>query len=142
VVLLRVLHASAPEFRTGWFIESLATQTMVVFAIRTLRVPFFRSRPSLPLAVSAVAVFAVGVWITRSPLATPLGFAPLPGTFYAVVAGFVVAYLIAVDLAKLAFFRSPEKRATPLRRSAAHRVHRIAAPWSHHAAIAEPAPAA
>ena len=47
---------SAPEFRSGWFIESLATQTMVVFAIRTLRVPFFRSRPSLPLAVSAVAV--------------------------------------------------------------------------------------
>ena len=142
IVLRRVLHAGAPEFRTGWFIESLATQTLVVFAIRTLRVPFFRSRPSLPLAASAAAVLGVGVWITRSPLATTLGFSAIPGVFYLVVAAFVVAYLVAVDLAKLAFFRTPETRTTSLRRSAAHRVHRIAAPWSHHAEIAEPAAAA
>jgi P-type Mg2+ transporter len=142
VVLLRVLHASAPEFRTGWFIESLATQTVVVFAIRTLRVPFFRSRPSLPLAASAAGVLAVGVWITRSPLASTLGFAALPGTFYAVVAGFIVAYIVAVDLAKLAFFRAPETRKTPLRRSAEHRLRRLAAPWRHHTGAAEHAPAA
>ena len=131
-----------PSSAPGWFIESLATQTLVVFAIRTLRVPFFRSRPSLPLAASAAAVLGVGVWITRSPLATTLGFSAIPGVFYLVVAAFVVAYLVAVDLAKLAFFRTPETRTTSLRRSAAHRVHRIAAPWSHHAAIAEPAAAA
>ena len=104
--------------------------------------PFFRSRPSLPLAASAAAVLGVGVWITRSPLATTLGFSAIPGVFYLVVAAFVVAYLVAVDLAKLAFFRTPETRTTSLRRSAAHRVHRIAAPWSHHAEIAEPAAAA
>ena len=46
-VMLRVLHASHDEFRSGWFVESLATQTLVVFLIRTRRVPFFRSRPSL-----------------------------------------------------------------------------------------------
>jgi P-type Mg2+ transporter len=141
LVLIHVLHASAPEFRTGWFIESLATQTVVVFAIRTLRVPFFRSRPSLPLAASATAVLALGVWITRSPLAPTLGFASLPGTFYLVVAAFVVAYMVAVDLAKLAFFRTPGTKKTPLRRSATHRVARIAAPWRHGVAP-EHAPAA
>jgi Mg2+-importing ATPase len=139
LVLIHVLHASAPEFRTGWFIESLATQTVVVFAIRTLRVPFFRSRPSVPLAASAAGVLAVGVWITRSPLASALGFAALPGTFYLVVAAFVVAYMVAVDLAKLAFFRTPGTRKTPLRRSATHRVARIAAPWRHAVAAESPA---
>ena len=49
-VMLRVFHAHAPQFRSGWFVESLATQTLVIFAIRTRRVPFFRSRPSLALA--------------------------------------------------------------------------------------------
>jgi len=141
LVLIHVLHASAPEFRTGWFIESLATQTVVVFAIRTLRVPFFRSRPSLPLAVSAAAVLAVGVWITRSPFASTLGFSSLPGTFYLVVAGFVVAYMVAVDLAKLAFFKTPGTRTTTLRRSADHRARRLAAPWRR-AVVVEPAPAA
>jgi Mg2+-importing ATPase len=141
LVLIHVLHASAAEFRTGWFIESLATQTIVVFAIRTLRVPFFRSRPSLPLAVSAVAVLAVGVWITRSPIASTLGFSSLPGTFYLVVTGFVIAYMVAVDLAKLAFFKTPGTRTTTLRRSAEHRARRLAAPWRH-AVVAEPAPAA
>jgi Mg2+-importing ATPase len=141
LVLIHVLHASAPEFRTGWFIESLATQTVVVFVIRTLRVPFFRSRPSWPLAVSAAGVLAVGVYLTRSPIASTLGFAALPGTFYAVVVGFVVAYVVAVDVAKLAFFRKPETRKTSLRRSPEHRLRRVAAPWRHHAVAAEPASA-
>jgi Mg2+-importing ATPase len=142
LVLIHVLHASAPEFRTGWFIESLATQTIVVFAIRTLRVPFFRSKPSLPLALSAVGVLIVGIYLTRSPLASTLGFAALPATFYLVVTAFVLAYMVAVDLAKLAFFRKPETRKTPLRRSAEHRVRRLAAPWRHHAVAAEPVSAA
>jgi Mg2+-importing ATPase len=138
LVLIHVLHASAPEFRTGWFIESLATQTFVVFAIRTLRVPFFRSRPSLPLALSAAGVLIVGIYLTRSPLASTLGFAPLPASFYLVVAAFIIAYMVAVDLAKLAFFRTPGTRKTSLRRSPRHRVARIAAPWRH-AVVAEPA---
>ena len=52
-VMLVVLHASHAEFRTGWFVESLATQTLVVFLIRTRRVPFFRSRPSRPMIITA-----------------------------------------------------------------------------------------
>jgi hypothetical protein len=53
-VMLQVLHASHSEFRSGWFVESLATQILVVFVIRTRRVPFFRSRPSVPMLVAPV----------------------------------------------------------------------------------------
>ena len=54
-VMLQVLHASHEEFRTGWFVESLATQTLVVFLIRTRRVPFFRSRPSLAMIITPIS---------------------------------------------------------------------------------------
>ena len=59
-VMLWVFHAGPALFRSGWFVESLATQTLVIFAIRTRRIPFFRSRPSLPLTLAALAVVAVG----------------------------------------------------------------------------------
>ena len=69
-LMLGVLHAGPTEFRTGWFVESLATQTLIIFAIRTRRVPFFRSRPSGWLVtVATLAVVAVGVALTLSPLA-------------------------------------------------------------------------
>ena len=58
VVMLVVLHAGRSEFRTGWFVESLATQTLVIFVIRTRRVPFLRSRPSRPMLVLPIAVRA------------------------------------------------------------------------------------
>ena len=59
-VMLRVLHASHAEFRTGWFVESLATQTLVVFLIRTRRVPFFRSGPSRAMMITPTAMAVVG----------------------------------------------------------------------------------
>lgn len=136
-VLLWVFHASAPEFRSGWFIESLATQTLVVFVIRTLRVPFLRSRPSRTLTVSVFGVVVVGIAIPMSPVAATLGFAPLPLGFSVVLALFVVAYLAAVDIAKLFFFREARPAPRALQRPGSHRVHRIAARWSHH----EPLPA-
>ena len=77
-VMLWVFDAAAPEFRSGWFVESLATQTLIVFVIRTRRVPFFRSRPSRPLLISVIAVVIVGALIPQSPLNDTLGFAPLP----------------------------------------------------------------
>lgn len=82
--MLGVLHAGAIEFRTGWFVESLATQTLIIFAIRTRKVPFFRSRPSIQLAVTSITVVAIGVALTVSPLAGALGFTPLPWQFFAV----------------------------------------------------------
>ena len=64
-VMLWVLHAGPAQFRTGWFVESLATQTLVIFAIRTRRIPFFRSRPSRPLLAAAAAAVAVA-WLIRA----------------------------------------------------------------------------
>ena len=77
-VTLQVLHASHSEFRSGWFVESLATQTLVVFVIRTRRVPFFRSRPSVPMLVAPVTCALIGAVLPFTPLAGFLGFATLP----------------------------------------------------------------
>jgi Mg2+-importing ATPase len=131
-VMLWVFHASAPEFRSGWFVESLATQTLIVFVIRTRRVPFFRSRPSNALLLSVLAVVVVGALVPESPLHQTLGFASLPAGFWAVLVLFVVVYLVCVEVAKSFFFRvHPTTRpGRPLRRPHAHRVHRIAARWS------------
>jgi Mg2+-importing ATPase len=133
VVMLAVFDATAPEFRSGWFVESLATQTLIVFVIRTRRVPFFRSRPSRPLLVSVLALVAVGVLIPQSPLNDTLGFGPLPAAFFAVLVAFVVAYLAAVEVAKYVLYKTVlPTTVRPLRRDQAHRVHRLSARWSHH----------
>jgi len=132
-VMLWVFDAAAPLFRSGWFVESLATQTLIVFVIRTRRVPFFRSRPSTPLLVSVIAVVVVGALIPQSPLNESLGFAPLPLAFFGVLVGFVIAYLVCVEVAKYFFFKvHAATTKTPLQRSRAHRIHRLAARWSHH----------
>lgn len=138
-VMLWVFDAAAPEFQSGWFVESLATQTLIVFVIRTRRVPFLRSRPSRPLLVSVLAVVAVGALIPQSPVNDTLGFAPLPAAFFAVLAGFVVAYLVAVEVAKYFFYETAVTTTTgSLRRGRAHRVQRIASRWSHHQRLPAP----
>lgn len=128
-LMLGVLHAGAIEFRTGWFVESLATQTLIIFAIRTRMVPFFRSRPSVQLAVTSLTVVAVGVALTISPLAHTLGFTPLPWQFFAVLGGFVAIYLVLVELAKLMFYAEPMNHNGQPRRTRgdAHRIRRRAA---------------
>ena len=132
-LMLGVLHAGAVEFRTGWFVESLATQTLIIFAIRTRKVPFFRSRASGPLTVTSLTVVAVGVVLTISPLAHPLGFTPLPWQFFAVLGAFVVTYLILVELTKKWFYAEPIRPVGQPRRTrgAEHRIHRRAARFSH-----------
>jgi len=128
-LMLGVLHAGAVQFRTGWFVESLATQTLIIFAIRTRKVPFFRSRPSPLLAITSLTVVAVGVLLTISPLADTLGFTPLPWQFFAVLGGFVIIYLVLVELAKVMFYAEPIHLAgQPYRtRGHAHRIRRRAA---------------
>jgi P-type Mg2+ transporter len=98
--LLLVLHASEPEFHTGWFVESLATQVLVIFAIRTRRSPFWRSRPSRPLVAAALTAVIVAVLLPVSPLATVLGFSPLPPLFWAAMVTFVVLYMVMVEVVK------------------------------------------
>lgn len=134
-VMLGVFHARTELFRSGWFVESLATQTLVIFAIRTRRVPFLRSRPSLPLLAASLAVVAVGTALPFSPAAGSLGFAPLPPTFFLALAAMVVLYLVLIEATKRWFFSRPLATApttpVPRRRGHAHRIHRRASRFSH-----------
>ncbi len=104
-VLLWVFHAStnAPLFHTGWFVESLATQTLVVFVIRTAGNPF-KSRPSRPLLIGVLAVVAIAVVLPYTPLGRVLGFIPLPAPLLGVIAFLAVTYLFLVQAAKAWFY--------------------------------------
>jgi len=93
--------ASGPAFHSGWFVESLFTQILVVLVIRTRRTPFWRSRPSPQLAAAIAAALFVAVVITVSPLGHDLlGFDPLPLAFWPLLIGVTAAYLVLVETAK------------------------------------------
>jgi len=109
-VMLSLLHAGHIEFRTGWFVESIATQTLVIYVIRTRRVPFFKSRPSLPMLLVPTGAALVGAILPFTGLAHLLGFTPLPTTFFLILFGMVVVYLVLVELAKTRFYRLPHAR--------------------------------
>jgi Mg2+-importing ATPase len=96
-------HASL--FQTGWFVESLLTQTLVIHVIRTDWVPFLQSRASWPLVMTTLTIAAVGAWLPYSPLARPLGFVPLSASYWAFVLPIVVAYLGATQGAKVWLIR-------------------------------------
>ncbi|MCG2622168.1 magnesium-translocating P-type ATPase [Arthrobacter sp. I2-34] len=130
-LMLFVFQAAPGQFRAGWFIESIATQTLIIFAIRTRRVPFVRSRPSAGLLGASLAVVAVGIYLPLSPLAPVLGFDPLPAPFFLALFGMIVAYLIVVEVAKLWFFsRAAQLPPGERRRTREHHVHRRAARFS------------
>ena len=98
-VLLHVFHAGESLFHTGWFVESLATQTLVLFVIRSMGNPL-KSRPSRWLTVTTLAVVAVGVVLPVTPVATWLGFTPLPASYFAFLIPSTLVYLGLVELAK------------------------------------------
>jgi Mg2+-importing ATPase len=127
-------------FRTGWFVESLATQTLIIFAIRTRRVPFLRSRPGAVLTVATFVAIAVGIALTVSPLSQRLGFTPLPWQFFTALVGLTVAYLVLVEVTKTAFYAEPMRLAgQPHRtRGREHRVHRRASRFSHPGRLRSP----
>ena len=110
-VMLSVLDAGHVEFRTGWFVESIATQTLVVYVIRTRRLPFVRSRPSLPMLLVPTGAALIGAILPYTGLAHLLGFTPLPATFFLILFGMVVVYLLLVELAKAWFYRAAHARA-------------------------------
>jgi P-type Mg2+ transporter len=118
-VMLGVLHSSVSTFRTGWFVESLATQTLVIYVIRTRRVPFFRSRPSLPMLV-----------LPFTPLSRALGFTPLPFVFFLILLAMILTYLALVEVAKVVFYVAHPPAlvkgpATHLERAQRHIVRRM-----------------
>jgi P-type Mg2+ transporter len=103
-VLLWVFRASEALFQTGWFVESLATQTLVLFVIRTAGNPL-RSRPSLALTVTTVLVVLIGVILPFTPLAAVLGFVPLPGAYFVFLGTVTITYLVLVELVKRRLMR-------------------------------------
>ncbi len=131
-VMLGILHSHAAEFRTGWFVESLATQTLVIFVIRTRRSPFWRSHPSRPLLVASLIVPVVGVVLPYLPFGRQLGFTHLPAEYYPILACLVIAYLALVEGLKGRFYaRVATRKALPVRPSgSARRVDRRAARFS------------
>jgi Mg2+-importing ATPase len=133
-LMLGVLHAGPVEFRTGWFVESLATQTLIIFAIRTRRIPFLKSRPGGFLTATTLSVVVIGIALTLSPLASRLGFTPLPWQFFAALVVLTVAYLVLVEFTKMVFYADPMHLAGQPRRTRGrvHRVERRAARFIHH----------
>ena len=98
-IMLKVFQASEQLFHTGWFVESLATQTLVLFVIRTGGNPL-RSRPSLPLTITTLLVVVVGIALPFTPLNGVLGFTPLPAKYFLFLLGMTVTYLMLVQVVK------------------------------------------
>jgi Mg2+-importing ATPase len=98
-VLLRGFDFGSTPFQTGWFVESLSTQVLVLFVIRTAGRPW-TNRPSRALAITALLVVALGLVLPLTPAAGPLGMVPLPGRFYAFLALVIPVYLALVELVK------------------------------------------
>jgi Mg2+-importing ATPase len=104
LVLLTVFHASEAFFRTGWFLESLATQTLVLFVIRTAGNPL-RSRPSRPLVATTLLIVLVALLLPFSPFAPMLGFVPLPAAYFGFLVPATLTYLALVEIVKRPLMR-------------------------------------
>ena len=136
-VMLFVFNARGSLFQTAWFTESLATQSLVIFAIRTRRVPLFRSRPGLALTVGTLGSVTAAIVLPYTSLGRLFSFTPLPPAFLGILAVMVVAYVGLVELGKYLFFvRAVRRRLPPLRVSrweltpALQSVERIASRWT------------
>ncbi|TMI30813.1 magnesium-translocating P-type ATPase [Candidatus Bathyarchaeota archaeon] len=111
-VMLLVFNASEPLFQTGWFLESLSTQTLVIFIIRTRRIPFYKSRPSTTLLLSSFGAVIFAIALPFSPLAGFLKLVAPPPAFLIVLALFAGAYLSLAEVLKKVFYGRLEKRNT------------------------------
>jgi len=103
-ILLKVFEAGEELFHTGWFIESIATQVLVIFVIRTRGNPF-KSRPNLALTVTSLAVVLVAAALPFTPVAAQLGFVAPPPLFFVILPIMVFCYLLAVEFVKRYFYR-------------------------------------
>ena len=104
-VLIFVFHAGASLFQTGWFIESLATEILVIFVIRTNMVPFFKSKPSKLLTFGCLGCVALGVLIPFTFFGQLFGFIAPPLLYFVFLIMMVITYLVLVEFAKDYFFR-------------------------------------
>src|SRR5689334_9176718 len=105
--MLTLFHAGQALFHTGWFVESLAPQTLVLFVIRTAGNPW-KGRHSAAFTFSVLLAVLIGMALPFiPPLAAPLGFTPLPPAFFLFLVGVVVTYLLLVELAKRPLMNRP-----------------------------------
>jgi len=92
-------------FQTAWFIESLCTQTFVIFIIRTRRTPFYKSKPSKLLLLSSLSIIGFALILPFTPLGELFHFVKLPFTFFLVLAGLIGAYLVLTETVKKWFYK-------------------------------------
>ena len=92
-------------FQTGWFVESLLTQTLIVHIIRTRRIPFFESRASVHMTLTTMVIMAIGAWLPYSPFAADLGMVALPTVYWAWIGGVLVTYATLTHIVKSWFFK-------------------------------------
>ena len=103
--LFAVYHLDVATFQAGWFVESLATQTFVIYIIRTQKIPFLQSRPSKYLVMSTVGAVLVGFLLTQKGIGEFFGFSPIPWYALLTIFIFVIVYLLIVEFVKRIFYK-------------------------------------
>ena len=138
--ILWLFGESEHLFQTGWFVESLMTQTLIIHVIRTNRIPFLQSRASAPLIATTIAIMAIGVLLPISPVAPALGFVPLPGLYWPLLALTLLLYMALTQLVKVALRRwiqSGAQRPTTAAATMRARYHPVNIAQQHLAAYRE-----
>lgn len=110
IILFGILHFNAEQFQAGWFIESIGTQVLVVYIIRTRLIPFKQSWPSRSLTISTLIAVAISLIIIFQPFAHLFGFEPLPLYVLAIIIVLVIVYLILVEMSKRLFYHYFDKK--------------------------------
>jgi Mg2+-importing ATPase len=103
-LLLLVIHANEAEFRTGWFLESVISASMIVLVIRS-RKPFFRSRPGKYLLVATLLIAVITLILPFTPIGPVFGFSPLKLSTYLLLLLIVACYIIAAEFTKRIFYK-------------------------------------
>src|SRR5208282_2138657 len=116
-ILLLIFNANVALFQTSWFIESICTQTLVIFVIRTRTTPFWKSRPSRLLAASTLFIVLIACVLPFTPVGRLFGFVPPPLTFFAALAVLVAGYILIVEGVKIWFYRRYSGSSLPVKRT-------------------------
>ena len=108
-VMLYIFHCWDPArsslFQTGWFVESLMTQTLIIHIIRTNKIPFLQSRPSVPLVLTSTIIMMIGLWLPHSGLAPSLGFTELPALYWPILLLTLLCYIGLTQTVKTVLLR-------------------------------------
>lgn len=109
LVMWYIFKCTSPEmqslFQSGWFIEGLLSQTLIVHMIRTRKIPFIQSRASLPVMITTFAIMAIGIVLPFTPLGASVGFVPLPLSYFPWLIGILLSYCILTQLIKTWYLR-------------------------------------